>query len=186
METKHGRLDPFQSPEKRSLNVLLTGATGVVGSALLPSLSMHNIVCLIHSTGIRAPGVKTLYGDVRRPLLGLSRRDFADLSSTIDVIVHAAADTSFGNESALVQTNVVGTARVVELALEAEARLVHLSTAFSALGADGDAPAAGVRQDQGERRGTRACERRTCGHRTTIDHCQRFSHWSHRERARLS
>ncbi|MFF2806601.1 SDR family oxidoreductase [Streptomyces sp. NPDC058000] len=136
-----GRRHPYPPPGKPSLNVLLTGATGVVGRALLPNLGMHNVICLLHVTAMSAPGLKALRGDIRLPCLGLSRRDFKELSAVIDVIVHAAADTSFGAESALVETNVAGTARIVELAQEAEARLVYVSTAFSAVGTDGDSAA---------------------------------------------
>ncbi|MFI0743096.1 SDR family oxidoreductase [Streptomyces sp. NPDC021100] len=121
------------------MNVLLTGATGVVGRALLPKLAGHDVTCLIHSDPMS--GHKTLRGDVRLPRLGLSRGDLKELAATIDVIVHAAADTSLGTESVMAETNVTGTARIVELAREAEARLIHVSTAFSAMSTEGDAPA---------------------------------------------
>ncbi|WP_052230334.1 SDR family oxidoreductase [Streptomyces sp. CT34] len=126
---------------RRPLNVLLTGATGVVGSALLPHLGTHNVTCLVHETALSAPSVKTVHGDIRLPGLGLSRGEFKELCAVIDVIVHAAADTSFRAESALVETNVAGTRRIVELARESDARLVYVSTAFSGLGADGGSPA---------------------------------------------
>ncbi|MEU4847690.1 SDR family oxidoreductase [Streptomyces gilvosporeus] len=136
-----GPRPPDPPSGKPSLNVLLTGATGVLGRALLPKLTMHNVICLTHTTEMSEPGLKSLHGDVRLPRLGLSRGEFKELSSVIDVIVHAAADTSFGAESALVETNVAGTARIVELAQESDARLVYVSTAFSGVGADDDSPA---------------------------------------------
>jgi nucleoside-diphosphate-sugar epimerase len=124
---------------KASLNLLLTGGTGVVGSALLPKLGAHDVTCLVHSTPMGDR--KVLRGDIRLPRLGLSRSVFRGLAAAVDVIVHAAADTSLGAESVMAETNVTGTARIVELAQEAKARLVHVSTAFSAVSAEGDSPA---------------------------------------------
>ncbi|MER7985252.1 SDR family oxidoreductase [Streptomyces noursei] len=129
---------------RRPLHVLFTGATGVVGSALLPHLGRHHVTCLLHESALSAPSgprVKTVRGDIRRPCLGLSRGEFKEVCTAIDVIVHAAADTSFRAEPALAETNVAGTRRIVELAREAKARLVYVSTAFSALGADGGSSA---------------------------------------------
>src|SRR5437899_4548928 len=83
---------------KPALNVLLTGATGVVGQALLPRLGRHKVICLLHTTALSAPRTKVLRGDIRLPCLGLSHSDFKELSAVTDVIVHAAADTSFGTE----------------------------------------------------------------------------------------
>ncbi|MYT29596.1 MULTISPECIES: SDR family oxidoreductase [unclassified Streptomyces] len=125
----------------RPLNVLLTGATGVVGSALLPHLGTHHVTCLLHETALNAPRVKTVRGDIRLPYLGLSHSEFKEACAVIDVIVHAAANTSFGAGPALAETNVAGTQRIIELAREAKARLVYVSTAFSALGADGGSSA---------------------------------------------
>ncbi|GGX35088.1 SDR family oxidoreductase [Streptomyces noursei] len=132
---EEGHRHPYPRTEKQTLNVLLTGATGVVGSALLPYLGTHNVTCLIHATALNVPRAKTVCGDIRQPCLGLSRREFKELSAVIDVVVHAAADTSFDGKSDLVGTNVAGTERIVELARQAEARLVYISSAFSALGA---------------------------------------------------
>ncbi|WP_438483737.1 SDR family oxidoreductase [Streptomyces sp. S186] len=126
---------------RRPLNVLLTGATGVVGSALLPHLDTHHVTCLVHETALSAPRVKTVRGDIRLPCLGLSGSEFKEACAAIDVIVHAAADTNFTDGPELAETNVAGTQRIVDLAREAGARLVYVSTAFSALGADGGSSA---------------------------------------------
>jgi nucleoside-diphosphate-sugar epimerase len=115
-------------PEKRC--VLLTGASGVVGSALLPRLHRHRVVALTHS----APaGGLQLRGDLTRPRLGLDAASYRDLTRQVDTVVHAAAMTDFGaGERATVDLNVEGTRRVLEFAAEAGARVLHVSTAFVA------------------------------------------------------
>ncbi len=86
--------------------VLLTGATGAVGAALLPELLSLGFVvyCLVrpkHGLGAAArlavmtrhPNAIAITGDVTRPLCGV---DIAGLKAglKIDKLVHAAADTS--------------------------------------------------------------------------------------------
>ena len=106
-------------------NVLLTGATGAVGAALLPELLSlgFTVYCLVRPkdgqspaarlAGIsRDPHVIAIAGDVTRPLCGV---DIAGLK--IDKLVHAAADTSLveSQSSAVIGANRDGTLNAMAL-----------------------------------------------------------------------
>lgn len=120
-----------QAADRRT--VLVTGATGVVGTALLPRLAAtHRVIALAHRR-ITPGGVVTVHGDVTRPLLGLARDRYAALAERVEVIVHAAADTEPASTG--YQPNVVGTRHVLDLA-EASGATVHfLSPAATHRGA---------------------------------------------------
>jgi nucleoside-diphosphate-sugar epimerase len=117
---------PYGEQERRT--VLVTGATGVVGSALLPLLSArHRVIALAHRR-ITPGGVVTVHGDVTRPLLGLSRERHDALARRVEVIVHAAAETDLAADP--LPCNVIGTRHVLDLAAEAGATVHHLSSAY--------------------------------------------------------
>jgi nucleoside-diphosphate-sugar epimerase len=112
--------------------ILLTGATGVVGRALLDRLLGVDVICLAHQKRLGSPWVSVVQGDVSRPLLGLSAAKFAELARRVDYVVHSAAVTAFNQPEKLIRdVNVVGTQRVLELAARAGAPVCHLSTAFA-------------------------------------------------------
>lgn len=128
-----------------SPSALVTGATGLVGSAVVESLLRRGWSVL---TPVRAaddasalarvlpnlPGVPTgrlraVPGNLARPMLGL------DLPRHLhpDIIVHAAADTTFTGTAGGADTNVGGTEEVLRLADHLGVReLHHVSTAFVA------------------------------------------------------
>jgi nucleoside-diphosphate-sugar epimerase len=112
--------------------ILLTGATGVVGQAVLDRLAgTARVICAVHRARIDRPGVDVARVDLRQPLLGLSELAYRDLAARIDGIVHSAAVTDFRRrDDSLEQTNVEGTQRMLDLAAAADAPLFHLSTAF--------------------------------------------------------
>lgn len=111
--------------------VLVTGGSGVVGSALLARLRGVDVVCLVHRTPVDAPGVTWLRGDVRRPRLGLSEGEHGALAARVDAVVHCAAVTDFNRaDGSLEDTNIGGTQQVVTFAEDADATLYHVSTAF--------------------------------------------------------
>ncbi|MFL6129447.1 MAG: SDR family oxidoreductase [Mycobacteriales bacterium] len=115
----------------RPRTILLTGATGVVGTALLPALRQHDVVCLVHRSPPRSG--RGVPGDVTRPGLGWDRETRSTLRREVDVVVHCAAATDFSAgpaQTALM--NVAGTRHVAEFAVDAGARLHYLSTAFVA------------------------------------------------------
>jgi nucleoside-diphosphate-sugar epimerase len=111
--------------------VLLTGATGVIGQALVEDLAPDTtLLCVRRHRPVGDSRVRELTGDVTRPGLGLdaaARRLLHDL----DAVVHCAAVTSFrAGAGQTHEANVQGTRHAAELAAGLGARFYHVSTAF--------------------------------------------------------
>jgi nucleoside-diphosphate-sugar epimerase len=113
--------------------VLLTGASGVVGHAVLQALRDDQVVGLVRQGSVLLPAARTLRGDVTQPRLGLDHDDYDRLARSLETIVHSAALTDWGlPPEAYRSVNVDGTRHVVELARAAGAPVVYVSTAFVA------------------------------------------------------
>src|SRR5689334_21469036 len=111
--------------------VLLTGASGLLGSALIESVRGHHVIALCHRSPITRAAVEIVRGDIRKPLLGLSGQDYDALADRIDLIIHSASITRFGvGDAKILDTNVNGTRTMAGLARDAGARLIYVSTAF--------------------------------------------------------
>lgn len=112
--------------------ILLTGASGVVGSALLDELGDgREVIALVHRNPVPRSSVESVAGDVARPRLGLEPDRYDRLAGEIDLVVHSAAVTSFTEHpDRIVAANVEGTMRVLELAVQAGASVLHVGTAF--------------------------------------------------------
>ena len=124
------------------MKVLLTGASGIVGQALLDRLVDADVTCLVHHAAVHRPGVNQIAGDLREPNLGLSPQQHHDLLTDVDWVVHCAAQTNFTeSEGEIFRLNVRGTENIVTLAQAAGARFCHVSTAFARLA---EGPAQGV------------------------------------------
>lgn len=109
--------------------VVLTGASGVVGQALLRELQGRDVLALVHGGAV--DGAPTLRCDVSRRDLGLDRSAYRDLARDAACIVHCAAVTDWmAPEEQFHQVNVQGTRHVLELARRADAPVYHVSTSF--------------------------------------------------------
>ena len=130
-----------RAPGTARRTVLLTGASGVVGRALLPRLRDFDVVCLVHRSPVSGPNVTTVPGDITRPMFGLAERAYAELAARVDAVIHCAAATGFNRtDGSLETTNVTGTEHVTAFAAAAAAKpvLYHVSTAFVHTTVDGD------------------------------------------------
>ncbi|MBN8739112.1 MAG: SDR family oxidoreductase [Xanthomonadaceae bacterium] len=117
-----------------SLTVLLTGATGVVGSALVPRLIERGIrvVALTRSTPVADERVVSVEGDISVPGFGLDLAALAQRFGRIDCVIHSAALTHFGkSEDQMHRANVLGTQHAVTIANELDARFMYISTAYT-------------------------------------------------------
>ena len=135
---------PAEMAEPRSIGsarraVLLTGASGVIGRALLERLRDVDVVCLVHRSPVSGPNVTTVPGDIAEPMLGLGEQAYVELAARVDAVIHCAAVTDFNRtDGSLEATNIAGTEQMAAFAAAAEAVLYHVSTAFVHTTVDGD------------------------------------------------
>jgi thioester reductase-like protein len=140
-------------------SLLLTGATGFLGMELIarwledddgPDVFVavrardeagarervdQLLTCLYETPPAGAGRLRPVRGDLTAPGLGLSARDRAVITRSVERVVHCAASVSFGLPLEDARAiNVGGTAAVLSLAHEIAGleRLVHVSTAYVA------------------------------------------------------
>jgi nucleoside-diphosphate-sugar epimerase len=119
----------MQSAPQRT--VLLTGAAGVIGRAIAAELPDCHVIGMAHSDHDIPEVDEVVGGDLSAPRLGLTDRQFDELSERVDTVVHSGALTEWGQEPERYQTvNIDGTARVVEFAQAAGAPVHYVSTCF--------------------------------------------------------
>ena len=140
-----------------STRILLTGASGLLGKALLASAPRACITALWHRTELSVDALREgaelrpLRGDLRQRLLGLSAEDYAQLCADTDVIVHSAAVTKFtADPDELRDTNIEGTRNIVQFARDSGARLIYVSTAFTLESVSALPPASGYEDSKRE------------------------------------
>ncbi|WP_447008712.1 type I polyketide synthase [Saccharothrix sp. DSM 118769] len=137
---------PHRTADPR--HVLLTGATGFLGSFLLRDLLRHTgarVHCLVrgaddreaedrlrravvqYDTGVELDDrVRVVRGDLGRPGLGLAEGVFDELARTADVVVHAGANVNWIYPyPELKPVNVRGTEEVLRLAARHRTVPVH-------------------------------------------------------------
>jgi nucleoside-diphosphate-sugar epimerase len=136
-----GALDNFRTLRRiyrayvavRGTGILVTGASGVVGSALLTrhAPASPDLVALAFRRRPE-PVAEVAWGDVRQRRMGLSEEQFADLAGRTRTVVHCAATTGFGRIASQDCSDTIGqgTAHVITFAREAGARLIYVSTAY--------------------------------------------------------
>lgn len=122
------------------LNILLTGAAGLIGGELAARLvaAGHRVTAMVHRTReIRANDgrVVTPYevitGDVSLPLFGWDKGQFDRLTKTCDLVVHCAATVRFDlEEEEYSRVNIGGAANAAEFARAGNMPLLHVSTAY--------------------------------------------------------
>jgi len=135
--------------------IFLTGASGVIGRAMLEKMDPRSVICLVRQTSVSHPDVMTVKGDISLPRFGWSSEQWHDIAARTDSIVHAAAITDFYKpDEKVIKTNVESLDNVFELAAAAKAPLYHFSTAFvrpaKTLGTNGELAYAVSKRD-GER-----------------------------------
>lgn len=114
--------------------VLLTGGSGVVGTALLPVLSNQgfHVLALTRRRPLSVKGFETILGDVTCPDFGLDLHALTDEHGPISCVIHSAAITNFDtSDEVMYKTNVEGTVNAIAVANALGARLVYVSTAFT-------------------------------------------------------
>lgn len=109
--------------------IVLTGAAGVVGRALLAELSGRPVIALTHREPVA--NVASLRCDITQRRLGLDPGAYRELADRVDVIIHSAAQTDFkASPESYARVNVGGVENMIRLARDADAPLYHISTAF--------------------------------------------------------
>jgi thioester reductase-like protein len=125
--------------------VLLTGATGFLGSHVLRELVSKDIkvYCLVRNKerlgnvlhyyfpqGYKSFRYTPVLGDITQPRFGLSDEEYAQLVQDVNMVIHTAANVNHaGHYEDLELTNVIGTQNVIDFCKEADAVLQHTSTA---------------------------------------------------------
>jgi nucleoside-diphosphate-sugar epimerase len=150
----------------RSSRILLTGATGFLGSHIAVSLledgyqiyllarskrqvsAKERVDQLLDWFGVDSTlrkNIRVIEGQIEKPMLGLDAQTYADLLQTMDEIVHCASDTSFAERkrASVEAANVAGLENVLDLAAQSKCFFLHLvSTAYVAGKVTGPCPEA--------------------------------------------
>lgn len=128
---------------KERLEILLTGATGFLGSAILQRLETNDRISRIHCVAIRSSKNDTTprdlevrsakviqyAGDLTSPRLGLDLENWEFLGNTVDAIIHNGADVSFlKSYHSLRAANLQSTRQLACLALKRSIPLHFVST----------------------------------------------------------
>jgi thioester reductase-like protein len=154
MATKE--IKPLETKDLKTKNILITGATGVLGGRLLKEYLETTdsiLYCLVRSKDIEEAKERLLtfikvydpqltllkefnkrvipvIGDITEPLLGIELEDYKKLVSVIDMTVNSAGKTSLhGLYDEVKDVNLNGTQNIIKFALETKQKyLIHIST----------------------------------------------------------
>ena len=133
------------------MNVLVTGATGFLGTVLVNRLAGkgHTVYTLIRNReraeawldglpNVTQRAVRLVEGDVMKPLAGLEESQIRELKGSIDTVIHSAAYLSFdeAERERVFESNLEGTKGLLDAAERLDVRqFLHVSTAYT-LGMD--------------------------------------------------
>jgi myxalamid-type nonribosomal peptide synthetase MxaA len=153
-------------------NILLTGATGFLGTYLLAELLQRtsaDIYCLVRAAtaneGARklqrileeaslwqsafVSRIKPVPGDLAQPLLGLSEQAFAALAQTVDAIYHNGALVNMVySYQEMKATNVLGTQEIVRLAASHKIKPLHYVSTLNVFPHKGETRVQHVREQE--------------------------------------
>lgn len=140
--------------------VLLTGGTGLVGSAIIEALDDLRVISLTRNGGAgwtagspkrdrsasallakghghvvpasgNREGVVELQGDITAPLFGLTAQRYEELGQGVDVVLHTAGVSDYTMPRRVMESvNVDGTREVQAFAERAAVPLYHVSTGY--------------------------------------------------------
>jgi thioester reductase-like protein len=135
--TKEADFAAMASRTGHGLVVLMTGATGFLGRAILECLANASEVALVHCIAVRSlhktiahPKILYHIADLTQPRLGLSSSDWEQLTKSVDIIVHAAALVDcIRPYSSLRTTNVQPTKKLVQFAAHRKIPIHYISSA---------------------------------------------------------
>lgn len=140
ISTTSTELKVSRKPQSELRTVVLTGATGFLGKALLRRLEQDERVAKIHCIAVRQPQnlqgtfkstkVSLHQGDLAAPRLGLSESAAETIFADASVIIHNGADVSFLKPYATLRAANVGSTReLVQMALPHRIPIHYVSTA---------------------------------------------------------
>lgn len=123
----------FTNPEI----VILTGATGFLGQAILTRLLNDGIVKKIHLLAVRheiplfkSPKIVVHHGDLAKPHFGLTEKKLVEIFDEAHAVIHNGTDVSFVKSyRSLKPANVDATKELVRLSLPHHTSFHYVSTA---------------------------------------------------------
>lgn len=149
-------IDPNKPKMKKEKikNILLTGATGYMGSHILDNLIKHtkcNIYCLVRAKNNNDPQTRLLdilrfyfgnkydklifkrifavEGDITNKKLGLNDLYYNELGNSISCVINCAAIVKhYGNSDVFNDTNIIGTQNIINFCNTFNCKLMHIST----------------------------------------------------------
>jgi thioester reductase-like protein len=123
--------------------ILITGANGLIGYHLARKYATlgEKLFLLVHEHSdlleafCKSSQIEIIQGDITKPRLGLSEKEYTRLASSVTHILHCAAKTDFSLSLAEAKrVNVLGTSQVVDFAKDCKnfKQFGALSTAYVA------------------------------------------------------